>query len=533
MNIIASLSPAQGLNTPFTGNGTTADEANTDIETTNAFNFILKNALEMLGAENLSSGQPGTLLTTQSVVTATSTSTVTSTTTPLDDILIANQNILETLTAIEPGTSILDNTPSLPTPSIQTLSLNDQSTPSVADSFLIGTQASTNTTNDPLQRILNALNTLIEKSDSGLIVTNLKPDQLTALKSKIEALIAQKKLNAPNIENLQIKNGDIQKTTDDIINSISAGLIQILQPLPKSHQVITGQTATLSQESIPTSAPQNNTSGRVSNLSSSLNDISTGDLSEPAPGSSLSTGSTDNFDDFDSFLKQFSGNTKESKTQNTAQNANNVSNNNNSNAAQYSTTLQGWNFLQTGTLLSPLDFSQSTYDQFGISTAQVHLTSQGSMTALVTQAHSATQPHPATQLVAATIQKNANAGEDKNITLQLDPPELGRVEIKMSFDKDKAIKAIITAEKPETFLMMQRDAQTLERTLQDAGLDTSGGLSFELASDGHQFSQNGRHDESHSGARGKEVEDTGTIIVSSMTWIVNPDTGHMHYNIWA
>lgn len=145
----------------------------------------------------------------------------------------------------------------------------------------------------------------------------------------------------------------------------------------------------------------------------------------------------------------------------------------------------------------------------------------------------AAQPHPAVQTVAATIQKLGAEKQDTRITLQLDPPELGRVEVKMSVNKDNAAKVVLTIEKPETFAMLQRDAHALERALADAGLSPDGsGLEFSLADEGYAF---GRED-GQGGGPGKRYSANGAedeqsvIIASSMGWSVNPVTGRMQYD---
>ena len=155
------------------------------------------------------------------------------------------------------------------------------------------------------------------------------------------------------------------------------------------------------------------------------------------------------------------------------------------------------------------------------------------MTSLVTSAPQATYPHPATQAVAATITKAANAGEDKAFTIKLDPPELGRVEVKMMIDKHNAVKAHLVIEKPETFLMLQRDAHILERSLQGIGLDTSGsGLSFELAQDNMFQNEGERGGERYqSGSKSADGIEGETVIDSTMTWSVDPETGMQRYNI--
>lgn len=157
---------------------------------------------------------------------------------------------------------------------------------------------------------------------------------------------------------------------------------------------------------------------------------------------------------------------------------------------------------------------------------------------LLAQAGSATQSHPASQMIAATLQKAGQNGQNTQITLQLEPADLGRVEVKMTIDASNAMHAVITAEKPETHLMMQRDSQLLERALQEAGIDSENSLSFELAEDGSSFfddqereSNNGGHYGGGSG--GREASDSGETIETTMNWSVNSATGHMHYSILA
>lgn len=161
--------------------------------------------------------------------------------------------------------------------------------------------------------------------------------------------------------------------------------------------------------------------------------------------------------------------------------------------------------------------------------------SAAGMTSVSTAAQSATYPHPATQAVAATISKNAAATEDKAFTIKLDPPELGRVEVKMAIDKNNAVKAHLIIEKPETFMMLQRDAQILERSLQGIGMDTGdGGISFELAQDNMFQNEGDRGGERYQTGKGAAAIETITEeIETTMTWHVDPETGMQRYNILA
>jgi flagellar hook-length control protein FliK len=56
-------------------------------------------------------------------------------------------------------------------------------------------------------------------------------------------------------------------------------------------------------------------------------------------------------------------------------------------------------------------------------------------------------------------------------TIRLDPPELGRVDVRMHVDNSGAVNARLTVDRPETLDLFQRDRQSLERALAQAGLD--------------------------------------------------------------
>lgn len=121
--------------------------------------------------------------------------------------------------------------------------------------------------------------------------------------------------------------------------------------------------------------------------------------------------------------------------------------------------------------------------------------------------------HPASQALAIILQKSTDSGAPKQFVVHMDPPELGKVDVRVSFGKDKGVKALLTIEKPETFAMLQRDANLLERSLQGSGLDAKSGLEFSLANKGHDFNQNlgggsGGERGGGSGYRGAENENS-------------------------
>jgi flagellar hook-length control protein FliK len=148
------------------------------------------------------------------------------------------------------------------------------------------------------------------------------------------------------------------------------------------------------------------------------------------------------------------------------------------------------------------------------------------------------QTHPATSMVAAKVSKAAQNTETRQMTLQLDPPELGRVEIRLEFGDKKSVQAHLIVEKPETLLMLQRDMSALEKALQDAGLDTdSGSLNYEMAAEDYNFNSNrdGNSQNGETGSSGENAENSEDeiIIETTMTWDVDPETGHVHYSLLA
>ncbi|MGP1394714.1 MAG: flagellar hook-length control protein FliK [Inquilinaceae bacterium] len=102
---------------------------------------------------------------------------------------------------------------------------------------------------------------------------------------------------------------------------------------------------------------------------------------------------------------------------------------------------------------------------------------------------------PVHEQVSIRLQKAAGDGIDR-FTMQLRPADLGRVDIAMEVGHDGRVQAIVSADRPETLHLLQRDARALEQALQNAGLHTDGGsLSFDLRGGEGQT-----HDDTESGA---------------------------------
>jgi flagellar hook-length control protein FliK len=81
----------------------------------------------------------------------------------------------------------------------------------------------------------------------------------------------------------------------------------------------------------------------------------------------------------------------------------------------------------------------------------------------------------------------------KQFEIRLDPPELGRVDVRLSIDASGKTQAHMTADQPQTLTLLQKDAPTLTQALRDAGLDVSqGGLNFSLRGQDRQGNDGNR-----------------------------------------
>ena len=95
---------------------------------------------------------------------------------------------------------------------------------------------------------------------------------------------------------------------------------------------------------------------------------------------------------------------------------------------------------------------------------------------------------PAEQ-VSVQIQHGVRNDHDR-INVRLYPAALGKVEVKLELTPDRAVHAIVTAERPETLDMLARDARILHRALEDAGLQMdSNSLTFQQGNAGDGSAQ--------------------------------------------
>lgn len=146
-------------------------------------------------------------------------------------------------------------------------------------------------------------------------------------------------------------------------------------------------------------------------------------------------------------------------------------------------------------------------------------------------------PHPTSQGVAEhlTAMVSRTPQGDRQMRLQLDPPELGNVTIQIKFGKDNTVKAHLTVERPETLHLLQKDSASLEKALQEAGIDTDGSsLSFDLQQGdqgGDKGSEQNGKGNGNGGEAGQLEVNEPTVIETQMTVFVDPVTGQQRVNM--
>jgi flagellar hook-length control protein FliK len=126
----------------------------------------------------------------------------------------------------------------------------------------------------------------------------------------------------------------------------------------------------------------------------------------------------------------------------------------------------------------PVQATNNNPSAAGIAAPQ---TQQPTAAPVVTQNVQVTaQPAPNIPALAVEIAAKSQSGA-KQFDIRLDPPELGRVDVRLSIDAAGKASAHLTADQPQTLDLLQKDSTSLTRALRDAGLDVSqDGLNFSL-----------------------------------------------------
>jgi hypothetical protein len=114
------------------------------------------------------------------------------------------------------------------------------------------------------------------------------------------------------------------------------------------------------------------------------------------------------------------------------------------------------------------------------------------------------------QQVTVAIRKGATEGTSQ-MHIKLNPVELGGIDIRMEVDADHHVRAILTIEKPETYDLLHKDAQHLQKLLEESGLKLadSNAIQYEQRSSSLANNTNSSQDWLGSGWFGQEGGQAG------------------------
>jgi flagellar hook-length control protein FliK len=110
-------------------------------------------------------------------------------------------------------------------------------------------------------------------------------------------------------------------------------------------------------------------------------------------------------------------------------------------------------------------------------------------------------------LAAQIIKKLEN--RSTRFDLELNPAGLGKVDVRLEIGAAGQMSAAMTFDNPQTAAELKSRANDLQRALEQAGFNLSGGLSFDVAGDRGQAQQGWREaqDQSGHGHRGRAFQD--------------------------
>ena len=136
-----------------------------------------------------------------------------------------------------------------------------------------------------------------------------------------------------------------------------------------------------------------------------------------------------------------------------------------------------------------------------------------------------TTPQVPLNNIAVHIAAQLRAGNQR-FEIRLDPPELGRIDIRLEIGRDGTTLTHLAVEKPETLDLLRQDARQLERALSNAGLDSrDGNLSFSLKEDSRNKQQTADSEQDGPQVNSDQASDLEDTDPSVMTRTVNISSG--------
>lgn len=115
----------------------------------------------------------------------------------------------------------------------------------------------------------------------------------------------------------------------------------------------------------------------------------------------------------------------------------------------------------------------------------------------------------------------AAKGDREDLLIRLDPRDMGRINVRLSFDSDGVLRAVMSADSPAALDMLRRESGDLNRALADAGIRSDAqSLRFDARSSDQGQGGN------QSGQRGQQTQPGGS---QGSTGDGSADLADVHY----
>jgi len=148
-----------------------------------------------------------------------------------------------------------------------------------------------------------------------------------------------------------------------------------------------------------------------------------------------------------------------------------------------------------------------------------------------TAAYQAAQPHLNMPHIAFEIVRHIRDGFSR-FEIRLDPPEMGRIDVRLDMDGAGGINARMVVERQETLDLLQRDSRALERALAQAGLDgAKTNLEFSLKQNPFAQRDDGQDHHWRASADDAATDDAAAALPAAIHYRATGSPGGV--NLWA
>ncbi len=120
--------------------------------------------------------------------------------------------------------------------------------------------------------------------------------------------------------------------------------------------------------------------------------------------------------------------------------------------------------------------------------------------------------------MGALIKRQIVSGREE-VTVRLDPPELGRIHIRLSFETAGELRAVVATESTAALDLLRRDVNQLDRALAEAGVRTDGrSFRFDEGQTGSGFARSDQQGGGRNSGSAPNPSDADETLPTRAAW---------------